>query len=178
MNEQMRQINVFWRNFFCTISYRQDELVGFMASLGYGCTVQDRGSSRFSICNITFYRESKLVSTWSESRSRALLCEFELKPEGPETSGTAADGASSVEVTLGGRQTHGTVVDTQPRIHLANVHLEGHPYKSKERLNQMKSLLSRLQLRLEQGGISVDDAMLLIAGVPLVLIAYFAKLLL
>jgi hypothetical protein len=171
MNEQMRQINVFWRKafFFCTLSYRQDELVGFMASLGYGCTVQDRGSSRFSICNVTFYRESKLVSTWSESRSRALLCEFELKPEG-----TPADGASSVEVTQGSRQTRGIVVDTQPRIHVANVHLEGHPYKSKERLNQMKSLLSRVQLRLEQGGISVDDAMLLIAGVPLLLIAYFA----
>jgi CCR4-NOT transcription complex subunit 6 len=136
---------------------RQGELVEFMASLGYGFAAQDRSGSRFSICNVTFYRKSKLSSTWSEGRSRALLCEFKLHPEAP-----GADQIGAEEEP--GSSTSGRETEEGQYIHVANVHLEGHPYKSKERINQVKSLLSRTELRLKQRGIGVNDAKLIVAG--------------
>ena len=121
-----------------------------MAGLGYAFTAQDRGGKRFSICNVTFYRAAKLTERWTESRSRALLSEFDLTPAAPATNGAVLASAAAASDTT--------------RVHVANVHLEGHPYKSRERVNQVKNVLSRLQLRLDSIGVEVDDAQLLIAG--------------
>lgn len=121
-----------------------------MADLGYGHTAQERSGKRFSICNVTFYRASKLAERWTESRSRALLSEFEVVSGG----GGAANGVALTAAAVSGAA----------RVHVANVHLEGHPYKSRERVNQVRNVLSRLQLRLDNIGVDVDDAQLLIAG--------------
>jgi hypothetical protein len=60
---------------------RQEELVTIMRVLGYTAVLQDRAKSKFTICNVTFFRASKLCCTWTDSRSRALITGFKLIPD-------------------------------------------------------------------------------------------------
>ena len=50
------------------------------------------------------------------------------------------------------------------RIFVANVHLEGHPYRAKERLSQARSALSRLQLQVGRSGLPAEAANVLVVG--------------
>jgi hypothetical protein len=52
------------------------------------------------------------------------------------------------------------------RVYVVNVHLEGHPYRAKERLSQVSSALRRLQLRIEKQGEDCENAHVLLVGAP------------
>jgi hypothetical protein len=50
-------------------------------------------------------------------------------------------------------------------VYIGNVHLEGHPYKAKERLAQVQSVMVRLQGHVARWGHGYDDARIAIVGV-------------
>ena len=168
---------------------RQDDIVSFMAELGYDHAAQDRSDGRFSIANITFFRRSKLRLVWSETRSRALLAQLRLLPAAPSaaqepstrpSSAHASGVNASTDGTEGGsgataeHAQHGNgcrdgaegVEAPAADVYIANVHLEGHPYKSQERVAQLRSALGRLQLQVEKQGGRCEGASALIVGVP------------
>lgn len=145
-----------------------------MATLGYDFVAQDRSKAKFTIANVTFFRTSKLRHYWTDSRSRALLTAFTLASDapaaavpaaaeanrgaGPSSTGSASD--VSDEEPGGSR---GTVPG--PRcVYVANLHLEGHPYKSKERISQMKNVTARLQWHIESQLRSAEAARIAIVG--------------
>lgn len=50
-------------------------------------------------------------------------------------------------------------------VFVANCHLEGHPWKSQERFNQIKGVLTRMERRQTEAGAPMDDARILVVGV-------------
>ena len=51
-------------------------------------------------------------------------------------------------------------------VFIANCHLEGHPWKAQERFNQVKGVLARMERRQSEIGAPMDDARILVVGVP------------
>ncbi|EFN59287.1 hypothetical protein CHLNCDRAFT_137627 [Chlorella variabilis] len=95
------------------------ELKAFMASLGYTAVVQARAAATGSDFMLAlFYRQGKLRLAWSKERSRVLLAALEVVEPGP------AEGQV---------------------VWLANVHLEGSPYRPNDRISQLKHALQRLE---------------------------------
>ena len=106
-----------------------------MAQLGYACAVQTRAAeagAEFVLA--TFYRATKLRVVWRDERSRALLLGLQVLAPGPA---------------------QGCVV------WVANLHLEGSPYRPNDRVSQLRSALRRLQA---QHGAAAPAAHVLLVG--------------
>lgn len=144
-----------------------------MKSMGYTAVIQDRAKTKFTICNATFFRSSKLCHTWTESRSRALITGFKLIPDmvsadhaqldNPSVGSTAA----TKEGVRDSPSVGGTDVGTNgaAEVFIANCHLEGHPWKAQERFNQMKGVLGRIERRQNEADAPMDDTRILLVGV-------------
>lgn len=101
---------------------RWHEVKEYMASLGYATVVQARAAAHGSDFMLAiFYRPEKLQLVWHEERSRVLLAGLTVLAEGPA---------------------QGQVV------WVANVHLEGSPYRPNDRISQLKHALQRLEHRM------------------------------
>ncbi|KAL4424801.1 hypothetical protein ABPG77_000841 [Micractinium sp. CCAP 211/92] len=95
------------------------ELKEYMASLGYAAVVQARAAANGSDFMLAlFYRPQKLRLVWHEERSRVLLACLAVEAEGP------AQGQM---------------------VWVANVHLEGSPYRPNDRISQLRHGLQRLE---------------------------------
>ncbi|PSC75824.1 molecular chaperone [Micractinium conductrix] len=98
---------------------RWTDLKDYMASLGYAAVVQARSAAAGNDFMLAlFYRETKLQLIWWEERSRVLLVALAVVEPGPA---------------------RGQVV------WVANVHLEGSPYRPNDRISQLKHALHRLE---------------------------------
>lgn len=49
-------------------------------------------------------------------------------------------------------------------VHIVNVHLEAHPYRGSDRVNQLKHALHRLELRQQGRGLDPEAAAVVVAG--------------
>ncbi|KXZ54569.1 hypothetical protein GPECTOR_4g634 [Gonium pectorale] len=98
--------------------------------------LQDRRGPGLHICTAILFQPSKLQLVWQESRSRALLAAFAL-----------TDGIGQEEL-----------------LYVANLHLEGSPYRPNDRISQTRSALQRLEAHMRAHGVAPGDAAVLVAG--------------
>ncbi|PNW83119.1 hypothetical protein CHLRE_06g307400v5 [Chlamydomonas reinhardtii] len=118
---------------------RWQEIVSSPALAGYTGLLQDRGRGSDAapvITNALLWRPDKLGLVWSESRSRALLAAFVFW-----------DG-----------------VGQQQLLYVANLHLEGSPYRPNDRISQTRSALQRLEAHQLSHGLSPGDAAVVVCG--------------
>ncbi|KAG2426336.1 hypothetical protein HXX76_013093 [Chlamydomonas incerta] len=118
---------------------RWQEMMASPALAGYTGLLQDRGRGSDSspvIANALLWRPDKLGLVWSESRSRALLAAFVFW-----------DGLVQ-----------------QQLFYVANLHLEGSPYRPNDRISQTRSALQRLEAHQLCHGLSPGDAAVVVCG--------------
>ncbi|GLI60021.1 hypothetical protein VaNZ11_002085 [Volvox africanus] len=115
---------------------RWEQLISSPALAGYAGFLQDRRGGESLICNAILYRKDKLGLIWQESRSRAQLAGFIFWD------------------SLGQQQL----------LYVANLHLEGSPYRPNDRISQTRSALQRLEAHQRQHGIAPEDAAVVVCG--------------
>eukprot|EP01083_Nonionella_stella_P200135 733244_1 len=112
----------------------EEDFAEFAASTGYGFSVQKKKGTRHTMGVATLYRKEKFRERFSESHSRVLVVGLEL-----------AD-AECQDI---------------PLICVANCHLEGHPKKENERVNQIRPIFKSLR---KHGVSDAARARVLVAG--------------
>ncbi|GLC33494.1 hypothetical protein PLESTB_000081100 [Pleodorina starrii] len=115
---------------------RWEQMLASPALAGYAGFIQDRRGGESLISNAILYRTDKLGLVWQESRSRALLAAFAFW-----------DGLGQ-----------------QQLLYVANLHLEGSPYRPNDRISQTRSALQRLEAHQRQHGIDPADAAVVVCG--------------
>ncbi|KXZ54570.1 hypothetical protein GPECTOR_4g635 [Gonium pectorale] len=115
---------------------RWEEMLASPVLAEYSGIIQDRRGADALISNAILFRPSKLGLVWQESRSRALLAAFVFW-----------DGLGQ-----------------QQLLYVANLHLEGSPYRPNDRISQTRSALQRLEAHMRAHGVAPGDAAVLVAG--------------
>ncbi|GFR52780.1 hypothetical protein Agub_g15395, partial [Astrephomene gubernaculifera] len=121
------QLASFGADIICLQEVEPSRWQDFLASpalAGYSGIIQDRRGCDALIANAILYRPDKLQLVWRESRSRALLAAF-----------VCWDGLGQ-----------------QQLLYVANLHLEGHPFRPNDRVSQARSALQRLEAHVRQHG--------------------------
>ncbi|KAG2490743.1 hypothetical protein HYH03_010898 [Edaphochlamys debaryana] len=114
---------------------RWQQILDSPALHGYSGIIQDRRGDNL-IANAILYRTSKLAPVWTESRSRALLAAFAFW-----------DGLGQQQV-----------------LWVANLHLEGSPYRPNDRISQTRSALQRLEAAQRERSLAPGDELVLVVG--------------
>ncbi len=122
---------------------RWEELLASPALRGYTGLLQERRGGDSPIANAMLWRPSRLSLLWQDSRSRALLASFLL-----------TDALGQQQVSPGRRLTAQPArrAPAQPSydplharlaqvLFVANLHLEGSPYRPNDRVSQTRSAL-------------------------------------
>lgn len=100
----------------------------------------------------TCWRSDKFELVWWEERSRAILAELVLKVQ--SNGSDRSRGASSAYES-----------SSIPRVFVVNVHLEASPYKTMDRVHQLKHALSRLANHIRKTcDFSPEEAPVVVAG--------------
>lgn len=119
-----------------------ENFLPLLSECGYEGVMQPK-----EVGNAIFYRKSRFELQGVNPRSRAIIAKLKIV----ETSSEQGEGQvdSAVDECL----------------YVANVHLEGSPYKNNERFNQISSLLKELKkMNSNRGGGSVDQQRVVICG--------------
>ena len=101
----------------------------------------------------TCWRSSKFDLVWWEERSRAILAELRMRSD-EQRDGDMDTGTSEEDERFSG-----------PSIYIVNVHLEASPYKTADKVHQLKHALSRLSNHISKTGYcDPENAAVVVAG--------------